>query len=85
VSEPIVPQPTAPPTQPTALDNALTGTEITLDLLAGFGGAINPAVPAIAALLARLERIAAKSIHAHEAITGQPLDLTRLHRIEPLP
>lgn len=49
------------------------------------GAAINPAVPAGAASLAKLRRVLQAGVAAHEAATGEPLDMSKLHQIEPLP
>lgn len=45
----------------------------------------NPEVQAGAAIAAALLQIAQKAIAAHEQITGQPIELSLLHPIEPVP
>ncbi len=40
-----------------------------------------PGAPAEAAVAAALIKIASKAAQAHETITGEPLDLTRLHEL----
>ena len=69
------------------MNAVLTATlDATLAVLASpAGAAINPAVPAGAAVLAKLLRVIQAGVAAHEAATGEPLDLSKLHQIEPLP
>lgn len=78
-------EPTPQSVAPSLLDTVLDNAELVLATLEGLGGAINPAVPAVATLLAKVERTIAAGIKAHERITGQPLDLSKLHHIEELP
>jgi hypothetical protein len=63
------------------------------DILAGLGIAAEVAEPILAALPAALAvdklaealiAIAQKAIAAHEAVTGQPIDLALLKSIDPL-
>lgn len=49
------------------------------------GAAINPAVPAGALALSKLLRVIQAGVAAHEAATGEPLDMDKLHQIELLP
>lgn len=44
-----------------------------------------PAVAAGGAIAAQLLAIAEKAVAAYESHTGQPIDLSALHKIEPIP
>ena len=66
------------------MEKVLADAELVTSVLAGAGGLINPAVGAGAALLDRLLRLAKASVAAHEAISGQPIDLALLHHIDPV-
>lgn len=63
------------------LDNA----DQALQALTEAGAIINPGVPAAALLADKLVHIIQAAVRAHEAATGQPIDMSLLHRIEPLP
>lgn len=69
--------------QHAALNAALDGVLAVLS--SPIGAAINPAVPAGAMALSKLLKVLQAGVAAHEAATGEPLDLSKLHRIEPLP
>lgn len=53
-----------------------------IGVIADLGGSLIPGGAAISKLTAYLLKIAQASVKAHEAITGQPFDLTKLHEIE---
>lgn len=74
----------APPATPTAstLDKILTDAQIALTVLTAVGGSINPAVGSIAALVLKLEGIIQAAVTAHESVSKQPLDLTKLQHID---
>jgi hypothetical protein len=76
--------PTNPvPTVPQAISR-LDSILITLEVLAEIATAV-PGVGQVAGLAEKLLAIAQAAIGAHEAATGQPLDLSLLHNIDPLP
>lgn len=56
-----------------------------LEAVEEFGGALGPEVPAAAAIGSLIVRIVTAGVKAHQTVTGQPLDLSLLHHIEPLP
>lgn len=68
----------------TKLDQVITDAELAMTILASVGAVINPAVPAAAALANRLLSALQAGVKAHEAILGQPLDLSLLHHIDPV-
>jgi len=68
----------------TKIDQVLQDAELVCGVLAGAGGLINPAVPAGAELLAKLLSMVSAGVAAHEAISGQALDLTKLHHLDPV-
>ena len=57
----------------------------TLQALTEAGGLINPAVPAAALVADKLLHIIQVAVKAHEDVTGEPIDMSKLHEIEPLP
>lgn len=60
--------------------------DVTLAALAHpAAAAIDPRVPEGAATLAKLLRVLQAGVAAHEAATGEPLDMSKLHQIEALP
>lgn len=64
--------------------------DFALDIVLGVlsnpaAAAIDPRVPEGAAALGKLLRVLRAGVAAHEAATGEPLDMARLHQIEPLP
>lgn len=64
------------------LDEILT----ILEIAASTARSLNdPAIAGAGAIADSLLRIAQKAVAAHEAQTGQPIDLGLLHPIEPVP
>lgn len=68
----------------TTLDTVLSDADDFLQVLAALGGAINPAVPVASALADKILKVAQSAVAAHEAVAGQPLDLTKLKTIAPV-
>lgn len=66
------------------LDVILADAEVALGVIAGLG-ILSPGSAAAAALAERVLSVIQQGVEAHEAITGQPLDLTKLHHIEAIP
>lgn len=78
------------PTPPTSstLDKILNDAEIALTLTSEFGAlvpGVGTAAAAFAAIAAKILSVAKAAVQAHESITGQPLDVTTLHHIDPIP
>jgi hypothetical protein len=66
-------------------DKLNTALDLTLAALSSPAGAlINPAVPAGAMALAKLRRVLQAGVAAHEAATGERLNMDALHQIEPV-
>lgn len=58
----------------------------TLDIAAEIGEEIGPGIVGVGSAYAdKLLKIVMKAHAAHVAITGQPMDLSQLHKIDPLP
>ncbi len=73
MSEPVAtPAPAPAPVALSTLDKILDDAEVGLGVLGSFGGLINPGIPAVAALLAKVDRIIKKGVLAHEGVSGQP-------------
>lgn len=85
MSEPITAAPSVSAPVPTRLDVILDDASLVLTTIAGLGGLINPGVAAGGALAGKLLNMISAGIKAHESITGQPLDLSKLHRIDLIP
>lgn len=69
-----------------ALQTLLSIIELATSVAQEYGAASNnPEVVAGAALAAKVEQIAQKALTAHQQITGQAIDLTKLQPITPLP
>lgn len=56
----------------------------TLDLIAQTAELV-PGIQFPAAAVDAIVQIAQKTVQAHLAMTGQPLDLSKLHKIDPVP
>lgn len=75
-----------PPVQST-LDKILADAETALTLTAEFGALVpgfGTAISAGAAIASRILSVIEAGVRAHEGITGQPLDLSTLHHIDPV-
>lgn len=70
---------------PTRLDVILDDATLVLATITGLGGLINPGVAAGGALAGKLLNLLSAGVRAHESVTGQPLDLNRLHHIDLIP
>lgn len=62
------------------LDEILTAMQFAASIATGLGGPVASG----ANLAAYFLKIAQSAVQAHEAITGQPLDMTKLHEIQPV-
>ncbi len=69
----------------TKIDQILADFQLAAQVIAGIGVVANPAVGTGAALAAKLLAALQAGVQAHEAITGTPLDINKLHEIQPLP
>ncbi len=56
-----------------------------LEMATAIAGSIPSPIAGAAKLADYFLKIAQAAVKAHETITGQPLDLTKLHEIEPVP
>ena len=65
----------------TKLDGILTGIEMFAALASSVPSPISP----FAHLADYFLRLAQVAVRTHEAITGQPFDVTKLHQIEQIP
>lgn len=79
------PSPNVSAQVPTRLDVILDDATLVLATITGLGGLINPGVAAGGALAGKLLALVSAGVKAHESITGQPLDLSKLHRIDLIP
>lgn len=61
---------------------ALDNIAVILATISGLGGLFNPGVAATGELAGKLLRVISAGVKAHEAITGQPLDMSKLHHID---
>lgn len=66
----------------TRVDVALDNATLVLSTITGLAGLFNPGVAATGVLAGKLLTVISAGIKAHEAITGQLLDLTKLHHID---
>lgn len=83
--KPITPMLSAP--GPTTLDKILNDFEIAATVIAGVAPAVGPVgatASIFAGLAAKLILSIQAGVKAHEAITGQPLNLDNLHSIDPI-
>ena len=69
-------------TGPSRVDAALDNTALILATISGLGGLFNPEVAATGELAGKLLRVISAGVKAHEAVTGQPLDMSKLHHID---
>ena len=76
-----VEEPLSPPDR-TRVDITLDNAALVLSTITGLAGLFNPGVAATGALAGKLLSVISAGVKAHEAITGQPLDLTKLHHID---
>ena len=65
---------------PDTLVKILEAVDLVLGALSGF-----PVVGQTAAISQALERIVLKAAQAHQELVGAPLDMTKLHEIQPPP
>lgn len=81
---PVATAPTDVDTHAASMVRTLDAADSVLSTIAGVAslGLLNPAVGGIAVLLDRVLKIARTAVAAHEAISGEPLDLGRLHHID---
>ena len=69
------------------MSKVLSDAELVLSVLAGVGSAIpgiGIPIAAGAAIALKIESVIAAAINAHQAITGQPIDLTKLQPYVPI-
>ena len=71
-----------PTTDRSRVDAVLDNTALTLATISGLAGLFNPGVAATGALAGKLLSVISAGVKAHEAVTGQPLDLSKLHHID---